>query len=145
MFPFQLRTSFINVSIIGLISGLKCYFFQRFVNLFFSLDILRFSFVVKFLDKILAIFSNRDFVHSHQSLVEEYLLFWFVSGENKSFLDKRKLGSHERESLKYHKYFLILVFGKNLSIEIALQLPKILAFSLRLTSINLAHCSKSIC
>ena len=56
-------------------------------------------------------------------LVEEYLFFWVISKENKSFVAEKKSGLHNRELLKYHEFFPVLVFKGSLSIEISVQRP----------------------
>ena len=66
---------FCKFSIIGLISGLKFSLLCKFSFLsYFSLKIVIFSWVVEFLENILAFSLTQDLVHSHQSLTEERLL-----------------------------------------------------------------------
>ena len=76
--------------------------------------------VVEYSKNVLAFFFKRDLIYSHQSVVEEEVLFWFFSEGNKPFVAERKLGLHKRELPKYHECFPILVFGENQSIEISL-------------------------
>ena len=61
-------------SIIGLISGLTFSLFSQFFLSYFSLKLLIFSWVVEFLENILAFSLKQDLVYSHQSLAEERLL-----------------------------------------------------------------------
>ena len=62
-------------SIIGLISGLKFSLLCKFSFLsYFSLKIVIFSWVVEFLENILAFSLKQDLVYSHKSLAEERLL-----------------------------------------------------------------------
>ena len=68
---------FFKFSIIGLISGflLKFSLLYEFSFLpYFSLKIVIFSWVVEFLENILAFSLKQDLVYSHQSLAEEKLL-----------------------------------------------------------------------
>ena len=62
-------------SFVGLISGLKLSLLYKFSFLtYFSLKILVFSWVVKFLENIPAFSLKQDLVYCHQSLAEERLL-----------------------------------------------------------------------
>ena len=62
-------------SIIGLISGLKFSLLCKFSFLsYFCLKIAIFSWVVQFLENILAFSLKQDLVYSHKSLAEERLL-----------------------------------------------------------------------
>ena len=68
-------SSFCKFLIIGLISGLKFSLLCKFSFLsYFSLKIVIFSWVVEFLEDILAFSLKQDLVYSHQSLAEEKLL-----------------------------------------------------------------------
>ena len=74
--PFAcLLSSFRKFSIIGFISGLKFSLLCKFSFLsYFSLKIVIFSWVVEFLEDILAFSLKQDLVCSHQSLAEERFL-----------------------------------------------------------------------
>ena len=63
-------------SIIGLIFDLKFSFVYKFCSLFFSLEILMFSWVMEFLKNVLALSLKQDFMNSHQSLAEKCLFFF---------------------------------------------------------------------
>ena len=84
--PFACSCSFCKFSIIGLISGLKfsllykCSFFS-----YCSLKIVIFSWVVEFLENILAFSLKQDLMYSRQSIDEERLLYpWYRrEGSNK--------------------------------------------------------------
>ena len=58
-------------------------------------------------------------MYFHLLLAEEWLLFCIFSKESNFFVDEEKSGLHERELLKYHENFPILVFEGSLSIEMA--------------------------
>ena len=75
--PFAcLLSSFCKFSIIGLISGLKFSLLYKFSFLsYFSLKIVIFSWVVEFLENILALSLKQDLVYSQQSIAEERLLY----------------------------------------------------------------------
>ena len=73
--PFAWLCSFCKFSIIGFISGLKFSLLYKFSFLsYFSLKIVIFSWVVEFLENILAFSLKQDLVYSQQSLAEERLL-----------------------------------------------------------------------
>ena len=73
--PFGCLCSFCKFSIIGLIYGLKFSLLYKFSFLsYFSLKIVIFSWVVEFLENILAFSLKQELVYSHQSLAEERLL-----------------------------------------------------------------------
>ena len=73
--PFAcLLSSFCKFLIIGLISGLTFSLLYKFSFLYyFSLKIVICSWVVEFLENILAFSSKQDLVYSHESLAEERL------------------------------------------------------------------------
>ena len=74
--PFACLCSFCKFSIIGLISGLKFSLLYKFSFLsYFSLKIVIFSWVVEFLENILALSLKQDLVYSQQSIAEERLLY----------------------------------------------------------------------
>ena len=75
--PFAcLLSSFCKFSISGLVSGLKFSLLYKFSFLYyFSLKIVIYSWVVEFLENILAFSLKQDLVYSHQSLAEERLLY----------------------------------------------------------------------
>ena len=74
--PFASLCSFCKFSIIGLISGLKFCLLYKFSFLFyFSLKIVIFSWMVEFLENILALSLKQDLVYSQQSIAEERLLY----------------------------------------------------------------------
>ena len=73
--PFACLCSFCKFSIIGLISGLKFSLLYKFSFLScFSLKIVAFSWVVEFLENVLAFSLKQDLVYAYQSLDEERLL-----------------------------------------------------------------------
>ena len=74
--PFACLCSFCKFSIIGLISGLKFSLLYKFSFLsYFSLKIVIFSWVVEFLENILALSLKQDLAYSQQSIAEERLLY----------------------------------------------------------------------
>ena len=58
-------------------------------------------------------------MYFHLLLTEEWLPFCVFSKKSKFFVAEEKSGLHEREFLKYHENFPILVFEGSLSIEMA--------------------------
>ena len=60
-------------------------------------------------------------MYFHLLLAEEWLVFCAFSKESNFFVDEEKSGLHERELLKYHENFPILVFEGSLSIEMVWQ------------------------
>ena len=78
-----LLSTFCKFSIIGLISGLKFSLLYKFYFLpYFSLKIVIFSWVVEFLQNILAFSLKQNLVYSHQSLAEQRLYPWPLPEES---------------------------------------------------------------
>ena len=73
--PFACLCSFCKFSIIGLISGLKFSLLYKIFLSYFSVKIVIFSWVVEFLENILAFFLKQYLMCSQQSLAEERFLY----------------------------------------------------------------------
>ena len=64
-------------------------------------------------ENVLVFSLKQDLVYSHQTLAEVWLFFLIER------LILCSWGEHQRELLKYHEYFPVLLFDGSLSIEIA--------------------------
>ena len=85
----------------------------------FCLEIVIFSWVVEFLENILAFPLEQDLVYFNQSIAEEWGFLLLFNKKRKVFVAEENSGLRKRELLKYCETFPILVFEDSLSIEIA--------------------------
>ena len=131
----RLYSSYGKFWITGLISDVKFSFLQRFLSFYFIPEILIFLCVVEFSKNVLAFFSKRDLIYSHQSVTEEEVLFWFFSEGNKPFAAERKSSLQKRELLSF--------WGKSVKRNIIIVIWNVLF--LILASISLGCCNENIC
>ena len=65
---------------------------------------------MEFLKNIFALSLKQYLVYSRQLPAEEWLFFCVFNKKSKLFVDEDNLGFHERDLLKYHESFPVLVF-----------------------------------
>ena len=131
----RLYSSYGKFWITGLISDVKFSFLQRFLSFYFIPELLIFLCVVEFSKNVLAFFFKRDLIYSHQSVVDEEVLFCFFSEGNKPFAAEQKSSLHKRELLSFWRKSV----NRNIIIVIWNVLFLILA------SVSLGCCNENIC